>query len=333
MLVVLWPAAAAGDTVTQPDATQTVTNVVTVPPTETTPPATTEPGATVPQDQAATENEGVTKEKTVPDVGSRGTVVERNIARDAVSQPKDVKAMEAKQSCAQPRPPTGRMLAVGTTVLSRDRGTLATWAFVLGAVALLITSVGFLIRTGRLKTFARSGPLETTSIVVGITAAVVGLAVTFVPGVGVDEHPPPEAAMSVREVHPRITHGAYVDAIAAAQRRHRSPTAKLDGFDRREIGNVVWLEFRLTGYRRRQLALQWVEVDRSADKKALIPGTSKSTPLPTGDSDQQTVFLPVWVGYPNRQRFEVQFRLLDGDQVRQLAKTGPMRAAAYRYVC
>lgn len=333
LLLVLWPAAATSQTVTQPDATKTVTNEVAAPPADAAPPASTAPGATVPPDQTSTENQGVTQATPVPDVGSSGKVVERNIARDASRQPRAVKATEANQSCAQSRPPTGRMLAVGTTILSEEGGTLATWAFILGAATLLVTSTVFLVRTGRLKALARTGPLETASIVIGITAAIVGLAVTFIPGVGVGEHPPPEATMSVREVHPRITHGSYDDVIAAAERGGKRGSDKLDAFDRREIGNLVWLELRLAGYRRRQLALQWAEFDRSADKKAFIPGTSKRTPLRTGDSERQTVFLPVWVGYPNRARFEVQFRLLDGDQVRQLSKTGLMRAAAYRYVC
>jgi hypothetical protein len=98
---------------------------------------------------------------------------------------------------------------------------------------------------------------------------------------------------------------------------------------KREIGNVVWLELRLSGYRRRELSVRWSEFDQ----KRLIPGTSKSTPLATGDSDVQTVFLPVWVGYPNRETFEVRFRLLDGGQARQLAKTDTMPTAMYRYAC
>ncbi len=78
------------------------------------------------------------------------------------------------------------------------------------------------------------------------------------------------------------------------------PRTNLGRCDRREIGNVVWLELGLSGYRRRPLTTQWSEFDRTPENtKTLIPGTSRTAPLRTGDTDLQTFFLPVWVGYPN----------------------------------
>jgi hypothetical protein len=47
--------------------------------------------------------------------------------------------------------------------------------------------------------------------VIAILGGVAGLAVQFVPGIGIDRPPAPEALMHVREVHARITHGEYTD--------------------------------------------------------------------------------------------------------------------------
>jgi hypothetical protein len=47
----------------------------------------------------------------------------------------------------------------------------------------------------------------------------------------------------------------------------------------------------------------------------------------------ETLFVPIWVGYPRSQSFEAQFRLLDGEQVQQMASTGKMAGSSYRYSC
>jgi len=39
------------------------------------------------------------------------------------------------------------------------------------------------------------------------------------------------------------------------------------------------------------------------------------------------------VGYPRSKVFEAEFRLLDGEQVQQMASTGKMAGSTYRYSC
>jgi hypothetical protein len=317
-----------------PDPTQTLTQTVPTPAARKPAPSPTQAGTTVPADAVATNSRGVTEARSDDDVSTGGPVVERKIARDASRQGRQTKKAEATISCASGPPPTGRMIAVGAAVTGEDGERPPTWPFIVGGVALVLLAIALLAVTHRLGEFVKRGLLETVSIVAGIAAALGGLAVAFVPGVGVEKHPPPEATMTVREVHPRITHGEYARAVSTRRLDRRPAPRKLGPLDRREIGNVVWLELRLSGYRRRLLTVHWSEFDRTAaNNKTLIPGTSKTAPLRTGDSDRQTFFLPVWVGYPNRAKFEVRFRLLDGRQVRQLARTGAMNAPEYRYAC
>ena len=130
--------------------------------------------------------------------------------------------------------------------------------------------------------------------------------------------------MTIREVHPRITRGEYADKTDAKVR--------LTPEDKREVGNVVWLEIRLKGYRDKRLDVQWGLYDLDAGE-ALLPATAKKIHLDLEPADVQTLILPIWVGYPLSERFEAQYRLLEDNQVREMTATGVMRGSEYRYAC
>ena len=127
-------------------------------------------------------------------------------------------------------------------------------------------------------------------------------------------------------MHARITRGEYATRTGS--------TVRLSRDDQREVGNVIWLEIELKGYRGRRPALQYGLYDRgSAADGALLPRTAREVGLVVEDKDAQTSLVPIWVGYPKSPQFEVQFRLLEGKQVRRLARTGKMRGSTYRYAC
>ena len=130
--------------------------------------------------------------------------------------------------------------------------------------------------------------------------------------------------MDVREVHPRITR----DAFAVATRTSRRGIGTTD---RREVGNVIWLEIALRGYADKRPLLQY-GLYRYKDE-VLLPNTAKQVPIHVADADAQTSFVPIWVGYPSRDLFQAQFRLLVDGRVRQMAKTGQMSGSAHRYAC
>jgi hypothetical protein len=249
---------------------------------------------------------------------------EQQLARGnaAMQEPQD-KAREAQASCQASPPPTSRLLALGGSVGSEPPKSWTVWALVACVAAAGIATAAFGVR----KRAARDdkGPLEHIATIVAIAAGVAALAGQFVPGVGAHDAPPPEATMQVRDVNARITRGDFATALGV-----RRPSSDVDG---REIGNVVWLAIHLQGFRGRTLTLQWGSYDHD-DGERFVPGTERSTPLRvTRDGDEQTLFQPIWVGYPQDEVFSVSFRLLDRGQVREIASTGRMRGARYRYAC
>jgi len=150
-----------------------------------------------------------------------------------------------------------------------------------------------------------------------------------VPGVGIDGPPPPDAQMTVREAHKRITHGEYATQTATS--------AGDDNVDKREVGNVIWLKLHLSGYADKQLLLQYGSY-RFGGGGQLLPGTARFIDLGRQREDVQTTHLPVWVGYPRRveglENFQAQFRLVDErDQILDMAHTSHMKAWPYRYAC
>lgn len=161
-------------------------------------------------------------------------------------------------------------------------------------------------------------------MVVAIFGGLVGLAGELGARIAPETSSAPEATMTVREVHPRITRLDY-----ARKTGSRVPLTKED---QREVGNVIWLEIHLEGYRDHRLDVQWGLYDADAGE-ALLPTTAKRARINVRAADVQTDFVPIWVGYPQSRRFEAQFRLVERGAVRQMAATGLMRGSKYRYAC
>jgi hypothetical protein len=258
-----------------------------------------------------------------------GAVTPKALARgNAAMQPPRAKEQEAKVSCDLTTQPTSQLLAIGGSVESDPPRSWTALALVIFLGAAVVAAAAFALRKRASRGGAGSGSkgmLEVVATVVAISAGVAGLAAQFVPGIGVHDAPPPEASMQVRDVNARITRGDFAHAVNVDQ-----PPSTVD---RREIGNVVWLAIHLKGYRGKKLTLQWgsYDVDHGG---AFVPGTDKTASISvTGDSDAQTLFQPIWVGYPKKAQFQVEFRLLDRGQVREIASTDEMRGALYRYSC
>jgi hypothetical protein len=239
-------------------------------------------------------------------------------------QSEQAKRQEVKVACAVAAPlPVSSMLGLPGTV--GGDGT-SSWGPLLIALAICSGAVAFVVWRRRRRRGAAQprDALETTSTLIAIVGGVVGLAVQFVPGLGIDQPPAPQARLDVREVHARITHGEYADRTRARDRLSRA--------DRREIGNVVWLELELDGYRDKRLGVQY-GLYRSGAGGALVPGTAREIDLTPERQDVETSFLPIWIGYPRQGKFEAQFRLIEAGQVRQMAATGEMRGSQQRYAC
>ena len=170
----------------------------------------------------------------------------------------------------------------------------------------------------------RAGLLEIFATVIGICVGAAGLATLFVPDLAADEPPAKTVEMSVRSVNTRIRHDEFV--------RLEAPATELKGDDRREVGNVVWLQFHIVGYRGTKLRLQWGSFEHRVGG-ALIAATSATTEF-TPPRDDVVHFQPVWVGYPN-VNFRVEFRLLlqRTGQLLEMAKTDEMNGALPRYAC
>jgi hypothetical protein len=289
-----------------------------------TPPA--EPG-TVPEGDVAEEG---TPTDQVPETDldnhTSNTEIQTPGYGNAAEQSHAAKRAEIRSvesACQSNPPPTSTMLGLPGSAGGDDH---RTWGWLLIAVAaglLLLAALGFALKRQR-SNDSPIGVLSSAAAVVGIVSALAGLAVQFVPGVGVNERPPPEATMEVRQVHTRITRAEYAQKTGS----HLHLTRE----DRREVGNVVWIEIQVRGYQDHRPSLQYALYDSQA-AGALLPGTAKRVPLRPEGKDVETLFVPIWVGYPRSQSFEAQFRLLDGEQVQQMASTGKMAGSSYRYSC
>jgi hypothetical protein len=279
---------------------------------ETTPEATPSDEVIDPEDAATTEGE----EPQLAD-----TTVQQPGWGNAHDQKPEVRRKEADKACEGTPPPTSRMLGFPGSVGASEGKPLGRLILVVAVGALFVAGVAYLVRH-RGKATPR-GPLESVAAIIGILGVIAGLAVQLVPGVGVRERPPPAVSMEVSDITPRITQAEY------AEKTHSKPRRGVDG---REVGNVIWLEIHLEGYRDRPLSLQYASFDPGANH-ALLPGTAIRTPIPHHDVDVETQFVPIWVGYPLSEKFEAAFRLLDGPQVQALAETSAMKASKYRYSC
>jgi len=246
---------------------------------------------------------------------------------NAAFQTPKAKQQELTLDCQRQRTklPTSRMLGFGGTVASDDDPTWGVLLLAVAAGAGLFVAVA-VVRRWRAPAGARKSEdrLERLATLVAIVGGVVGLVVTFVPGVAANERPAQEATMNVREVHPRITRNEYALRTGASRKG-------IDKIDRREVGNVIWLEIVLRGYAGKHPVLQYGLYDQK--REVLLPNTAKPVPLRVEDADEQTSFQSVWVGYPSGKRFQAQFRLLEDGRVRQMAKTGGMSGSTVRYAC
>jgi hypothetical protein len=317
-----------GETAPIVDQNRIVDPTATVP--ETSPPesAPGESGTETTPDEPGTETTGVAGEP----LDEPGTARTEDVRNDpgygsAAMQSRQAKQEEASDDCVPSRPPISSMLGLGGSVASDDDTSWGWLVIVIAAGAMAIGMTAFLVRKRRAAS-GRTEPrglLETAATMVAIGGGLAGLAIQFIPGIGVNQDPSPEATMVVREVHARITRGEYADRTGA-QVQNKT--------DKREVGNVIWLEIRLVGYRGKRLLLQYGLYDRDKiTDGTLLRGTAKQVELLVEDKDAQTSFVPIWVGYPQSQRFEAQFRLLERNQVRQTASTDKMKGSKYRYAC
>ncbi len=234
------------------------------------------------------------------------------------------KAWEAKYRCLTN---PSLMLAHGGTSPSAPPPRSYAWlAYVIFGTCLLLVAGGALVRWYRSRRPSAGGKekiglLEVVATIVGICAGVTGLVSWVAPDLVAHAEPPKQAEMTVQSVNARIRHDRFV--------KTESQRTALHGNDRREVGNVIWLDLHLLGYRGTKLRLQW----GSFAQRALIAATTEYTTF-TPPTDDVVQFQPVWVGYPNTQ-FRVELRLMldKTGQVIQMAKTGEMNGKVPRYAC
>jgi hypothetical protein len=250
----------------------------------------------------------------------------------AGSQPEEVRKKEYEQSCtAKALWPVSTLDVIAGSNVTDHQDRWPWFLLVAAGLILTVATVVHTLRRGTRRTDQRPavGHLETTATIVGIAVALPAIAGLFFPGIGIQHHPPARATMAVREVQARITRGEFIEhAIPSAER----PPLKND-FDRREVGNVVWVELNLSGFRGDDLTLTWASYSKVGGY-SLIPATRDARLVEVGDkSDAETKFLPIWVGLP-KQKFQVRFRLIDTDrELRQIARTDDMRGSQLRYAC
>lgn len=268
-----------------------------------------------------------------PEAGATPEAEEGEVSDETIQQPgwgnaadqtAEAKRAEAETDCSGAAPPTSKMLGLPGSVGGSEGGAFGALVLVIAAAALVVAGLAYAVRRRRDPSSAR-GSLESVATVVGILGGIAGLAVQFVPGVGAHEKPAVSATMAVRDVNARIPHVEYARKVNSDLPRPE---------DRREVGNVVWLEIRLEGYRDKDPVLQYGLYDSGAGAgDTLLPGTAVVVPIPHGDEDIETQFVPIWVGYPLSEKFKAAFRLLDGDRVQAIAETDRMKASKYRYSC
>ena len=295
------------------EAVEVDQEAIVAPAAEDTPTPTPAPASTPPPSESGDENDGAPP----PVIAREGN--------NASMQERPAKEREARDRCiANP----SRLLAMGGSEALDDGRSWAWLPFLIAAVCAALVAGAYTVRRrGAPGPHGQPPPslLEVVATIVAICAGVAGLAAQFVPGVGVEDAPAPEAAMDVRTVNARVTRDEFARRLRVAP-----PHSRLD---RREVGNVIWLQLELAGYRGQRLDLQWGSYETKPGGP-LVAATTHTTPIAVSeDSDEQTLFQPVWVGYPSLKRFHVQFRLLQAGQVREIASTGPMRGNLARYAC
>jgi hypothetical protein len=260
-----------------------------------------------------------------PAPGSRAAVIHPGYG-NAATQSDKAKKREAKRACTSTRPPTSHMLAVPGIASGRDGGSFVPIgvAIVVGTV-LFAGGAALLRRHGRGDAPApQQGALERFAAVLGVCGIVATLLLQLAPDL--TAHPPPAATFAIKKVHQRIERGDYAKSLGA--------DVKLSRLDAREVGNVVWLDIQLTGFKHRPLRVKYglYDLDRAAGG-ALLPGTAKDVGLLEPKRNSERYIVPIWVGYPKSAKFSAEFWLLDGGGLQEMASTGSMRGSAYRYAC
>ncbi len=247
---------------------------------------------------------------------------------------------EARQDCRQrARPPVNEMLSIGGNFPTDDDSPWTAVALFVAACFAAIGAAAFVNRR-RGKRKGRSpasgkGAVETVSALVAVLGTLVAIGDHFI-----KERPAREATITVRDVIPRITR-SHFDRRIGDDKWKKKPLV-----DRLEVGNVVLLELKLTGYRGRPLAIRWGTYSLDPAVRGALLNTSEPSVRGQGltvsdpdirvrvEDDHQTSFVPIWLGYPKSAKFEVQFRLIERKKdIRQLLTTGPMRGTSYRYAC
>ena len=325
VLVLAAPAAAQeSNPIVNPDAVVDPTSDGTSTESETDPGTSTEPET---QTETETDPGTVTDPETGTETEPPPPPPSSAAWGNAALRPQRAKAEEAASACATNRPPISKMLGIGGSV-QRDEGGWFSWvALTIAAGAALIAIGAYALNRRRTARDVRTpvGPLQITATLVAIVSGVAGLAAQFIPGVGAQESPPAEARLAVREVLARITRGEYAEKTGAGM-------SDIPTIDRREVGQVFWLEVGLKGYRDKKPQLQYALYDPDRGG-ALLVGTGTTVGLKVEDSDSQTLVVPIWVGYPSSKHFQARFRLLDDGSVRQIAATETIPTSNHRYAC
>jgi hypothetical protein len=293
-----------------------------------TPEPTAPPGATATPEPTATATPAPTAtpgpSEPVPRLSTSRDFITPGFG-SAAQRVNSVKKQERAQDCeTAERPPTSHMLGVPGVVPGESGGSWIPVALAVVVGAALFAGTAFALRKGGGGN-AVPGPLEGIATLVAICGGLATLAGQFVPGAGVSTRPPAQATIAIRDIKPRITLEEYAH-------RMRVDVSRRSVVDRAEVGNVIWLQLTLKGFKGRPLSLQYGTYDVAAGE-VLLPGTDRSIDLESPKHDVQTTFLPIWVGYPKRGRFTAEFRLIDQDGVQQFASTPPMKASPFRYAC
>jgi hypothetical protein len=273
--------------------------------------------------------------------GTTATPVPTAVGRDyyispgygnAAEQEKTTKRTEIDWGCAKAdRPPTSHMLGIPGLRPANESGS---WVPILIAVAFgaaLFATVAFALRKSAAES-RRPGVLEGVAGLVAICTGLAGLAAQFVPSADVRDRPAKETTLLVRDVKQRITRDEYLSNMRLTSAQWAKVRRKFSPEDFDELGNVIWLEIGLTGFKGQTVHLQYGLYDLDA-RGALLPDTTRKIELTEPEHDAQRLFYPAWVGYPRSARFKAEFRLVDSNGLQELAATRPMNGTLFRYAC
>lgn len=251
---------------------------------------------------------------------------------NAAQQPQAAQRAEIDWVCGTAdRPPTSHMLGIPGLRPANESGSLVPILIAVAFGAALFATIAFALRKSAAEA-RRPGLLEGVAALVAICTGLAGLAAQFVPSAAVRDRPAKATTLLVRDVKQRITRNEYLSKMDLTAAEWAKVRRKFSPVDLKELGNVVWLEIGLTGFKDQPVKLQYGLYDLDA-RGALLPGTDRTVELTQPEHDSQTIFYPAWVGYPRSARFKAEFRLLDSNGLQELAATRPMNGTRFRYAC